>query len=357
MARIHGMRTRRSIESLETRACPAVMLTGGGAQDLFLTGDPEGALLIEQTADGEFTITDSGADPGDASDDTVLDGMTTRDLRVFLNGDDDEVTVDLGGFTTPDDVYLQLRSGANTLTVVNGAVGDDLGIWGRSDQDVVTLGGGAAPLSVGGDLYVNLDGDGGDLLTVESDVEVGDDARLYYINEIEFVATVDDGGTPEDETDDSLLRPVIADDLTIVGGTAGNEVALSAEVGDDAYLYGSRAEDDVFTLTDFSVGDDLVIRTDATGWSWRDRGDDIVELGPRVEVGDDLWVDTSGGDDAVTVDGSTTVGDRVYLLLGSGDDTLTLDPAGFAFGFGFFDGGRGDDTLDGDPLDAMVRRF
>jgi hypothetical protein len=148
---------RLFLEALEDRCCPSVTARVNGGGTLILQGDSAN-LQVTQTAAGTFDVVDAGASLGSFS------GVDS--LRLKLRGDNDTITLDLGGsLGALERVFIQLGKGDGRLTVQNGTV-NFLKIHGGRGNDTVNL---ADTLQVVGRLNVNLF-NGDDVLNLASHV-------------------------------------------------------------------------------------------------------------------------------------------------------------------------------------------
>lgn len=322
MRKKHGKRF--GVEGLEERWTPALTVAGGGSADIIVYGKPNGAVEINQTANGTFEIYDNAV---------LVSTKTTatRDLIVKLGSTNDDVTIDLGGFTAPDDVQVLLGAGNDSLTVLNGSVFDDLLISGSGGDDVVDLGDGVNPLEAD-DLSINLWTAGVDEATIHDLVSINDDFYSYYVNTL----TLEAGSE-------------IGDDLVIIGGTAGNDVVLDGNVGHDLKFYGSSRSYAIDTFTQgatSTIGHDAILYTDNSAYLSVGGSDAVVLSGT---VGNYLFINAAGGSDSVELTGTFSITNptgRMRIYLGNGDDSFTTDatlPAGLT---GTVDGGTGTDTKD-----------
>jgi len=310
------------VEGLEERWTPALTVAGGGAADIVVYGKPIGAVEINQTADGTFEIYDNAV--------LIATKTTaTRDLIVKLGSTNDNVTIDLGGFTAPDDVQILLGAGNDQLLVINGFITDDLLISGSGGDDTVDIGDGATPLEAD-DMTINLWTAGIDEATIHDLVSIGDDFYSYYSNTL----TIEEGAE-------------IGDDLVIIGGTAGNDVTLDGNVGHDVRFYGSSRSYAIDTFTQGAnsvIGHDAILYTDNSAYLSVGGKDTVVLNGT---VGNYLFINAAGGDDIVELGATFSITNptgRMRIYLGNGVDSFTTDatlPIGLT---GTVDGGTGVDT-------------
>lgn len=312
---------RFALEGLEERWTPAITVAGGGTANIVVYGKPVGAVEITQTADGTFDVFDDG--------NLIATKTTSADLIVKLGSTNDNVTLDLGGFTAPDDIQILLGAGNDQLAVINGEVTDDLLISGSGGDDIVDIGDGVSPL-VADDLSINLWTAGTDEATIHDQVTITDDFTSYYVNTL----TLEEGSE-------------IGDDLWILGGTAGNDVTLDGNVGHDVKFYGSNRASAVDTFTqgaNSTVGHDMILYTDNSA-HLSVGGSDTVVLNGTVD--NYLFINAAGGSDNVELGSTFSITNptgRMRIYLGNGNDSFTTDatlPAGLT---GTVDGGSGTDT-------------
>src|SRR5262245_59460971 len=102
-------RLRLVVECRESRVTPATTASVNRFGDLVVTSDVASKIGITQTVQGTFTVTDNG-NPVNGG---VFAGVT-RDLRVTTGKNNDDLTIDLGGFSVRD-VDVRLGDGANSM--------------------------------------------------------------------------------------------------------------------------------------------------------------------------------------------------------------------------------------------------
>lgn len=308
--------TRRGIELLEARECPAVVITAGNNANLKITGSSPN-LVVNQEGATSFRVIDNGTDRGVYS--------TSLDLVISMAGGSDILTLDLNGFTTPRDVRITTGAGSNNVTIREGTVNRDLAITGAGGADAITLGNATDAMKVNGTFAVKLAA-GVDSLTVRD------------LTTLQGNVTVSGANTVAFQQGSEALR-----DVTINSDSKGAAITLAGSIKRDMKWSGTRTGAlESLTLTSTgSVGRDLVILSDGVGQG--NGGKDTLSLGGQV--GGDLRVDTSGGIDTVTLGATLDVGALIDIKLGKGNDTLvhavTVDPGHI----GTLNGGAGQDTL------------
>lgn len=133
----HSLRFRPTLEALEHRACPA-FFAGLVQGNLVIAATESANLSIEQVNPDSFAIAEFNS--GTAA---FIQGVT-EDVIIRLSDQDDSVIMTQFGLTTPDDVYIDLGGGSNSLNLGgfanDGGIGGDLVILGGSGRDVVSLG-------------------------------------------------------------------------------------------------------------------------------------------------------------------------------------------------------------------------
>src|SRR5580704_3089361 len=162
------LQPRLALETLEDRAVPAVAVASAVTArvvngNLTIKGDNSAASNIAITAtdtnaDGvadTFAVTNNGTSVGTF-------GGVTKDVALRLSNNDDTVSIDLGGLSTPRSLSVSMAKGTNALTVADGTVNGSLNISGGSGADTVTLGG-AKGLTVDHGVSVDLGGGTNDL--------------------------------------------------------------------------------------------------------------------------------------------------------------------------------------------------
>jgi len=281
---------RPCFESLEGRDCPSVT-AGVNTGDLIVKATTATSnLAITETAPGSFQISLNGQTLG------AFTGVT-GDLRLELSNQDNiGALINLGGFTTLQNVLASLGNGIDGLTIENGGIQGQLTINGGKGADQVTLGGDGNPLNIGGAAGISLGASTADTVTLSTGVNVGRDLNVSADN---F---------------NMLAGSAVGGDLGL-SGRGGCWILLNGHVEHDATFIGSP-RDDNFTLgATGSIGQDLTIRPQG--------GADTIAV--HGDVGRDLLINSSnwGGAKAVQFDGQ--VGRDASIKLGSGDDSVDLN--------------------------------
>ena len=281
------------VENLTGGSDDDVVVIGGGT----LTGNVDGAGGNDQLQldDVNNTVSVNGADTGTA---TGIGGTFSNVENIDGNDSDDSFTIASGGSLTGDingmdgDDTLAQADGTNAFTVDGAGAGTvtDLGgtfseienLDGGSDDDTFTI-------NADGSLEGHIDGMGGNDTLVQAD---GDN-----------VFTIDGADTGT---------------VTDVSGTFSNVENLTANAGEDAFLFGSGGS--LSGNIDGGTGFDSITQTDGNNaWS--------------VDAMNSGDVDDLGG----------TFSNVEDLIGGDGDDSFTIGTAGSLDGF--IDGGDGNDTI------------
>jgi hypothetical protein len=314
------MRSRTSlrlgVERLEDRTVPAVTASVINGS-LVVKDDGSAASNIAITA------SDTNAD-GVADTFTVADGSTavgtfnnvTRDVVLRLGGEDDTVSIDLGGLSAPRGIAAALGNGTNSLSIDNGTVKGSVSVLGGSGTDTVTLGGTKA-LTVNGSAALDLGDAANDVLHLRQATVQG-----YLLAFAANNVTLDAGST-------------VVGSVFLVGGTGGNTVNLNGTIEGSAVLlsrqFGSTAGS-TLNITGTVDGNVGFLGSNQT---------DKLSLSASGSVGGSLIALLGGGDDTAAVSGTVT--NNLVLDGGAGNDALTI--SGAVGNRTVVTGGAGDDTL------------
>jgi hypothetical protein len=256
---------RPCLELLEDRSCPSVSV--GFSNGILVVKDNQSAnLAVTEVKAGVFTVSDQGS--------LVGTYIVPAGISVQLTGPNSTVGVDLDGHKTPGDISVNLGTGTNQLDVHGGTIQGNLTAKGGPGADSVVLGG-AAPLRVTQDTFVQLNDGVGDSLQMNGNVTLQGNLTVTSANQVTLAAGSSVGGS-----------------AIITGGPAGNQAEVDGTVGGLVRFSGSAQH-----------SDDLAIGHKAT-------------LGAlSIVLGD--------GDSTVSMDG--TVLGKFYLQNGMGNDSIDLD--------------------------------
>lgn len=360
--------TRLAVESLESRVTPATAASVNRFGDLVVTSDVASKIAITQIVQGTFAVTDNGNPVGAG----VFTGVT-RDLRVTTSNNNDDMNIDLGGFSVRD-VVVQLGNGTNSLKLTNGSIsfvsiaGVFVNSWfnctrGGTGDDFVTL----DRLQVAGNVGINV-GNGANSIALADgsiagslsiltgagtdSVFIGDGLTTLSAGSTYVV----DGGDPNDTLivnplvtlrnlyESSFNTVILAANSRVTGYVTGwggfnvaNVFQLGGRVDQSVSFGGSGGADFLMVQATASIGGSL--RTALFG------GNDTVSL--NGAVGGHFVLDAGSGDDSIDLVGPIT-GD-VTGFLGNGNDTLnlagTVGTAGFTDAKFNIDAGYGNDTV------------
>ena len=340
-------RARLRVEHLEDRTTPAASAFVNFSGDLVVNDNVAANLAITQVGSNSFQVTDNGNPVGAGTFNGVF-----RDVRIQTSAADDTVLIDLGGFSAPRNLIVNLGHGNNSLTVQSGGVLGSIGYnvivgWGGwfyqnfggggGNDDIavtgVTVSGRIGIWTGGGDNTVSpADGSVAGMVTVltgagQDSVTLGDGVTTF---DVAGVTNFFDGGGPND-----LL--FVNDFVTIHNLTtsAVNSVTLAGT----STVHGS-----VYVAGGFNVANDLTIdgRVDAGVTYWGSGGVDTLTLSATASVGGGVNLYLGGGNDVVDLSGA--IGGSLYLDAGFGDDQVTL--SGSVGGNANLLLGSGNDSLD-----------
>lgn len=310
---------RLNVELLEDRSVPTVTASVVGGS-LVVKGDPTAASNVTITASD--TNADSTADTF-----RVVDGATTvgnfggvtKNVVLNLSDNNDTVSIDLKGLTTPGEIRANLGKGSNVLTLIGGTVKSSLGVSGGSGTDKVTLGGTTAvsALTVNGNAHIRLDGAIDDVLHLTGRATVKGQLSADAVNNITLDAgsTVGksveiDGGTGGNTV---VLNGAITGSVEFEAegnSTAGSSLTIGGTVGGNAEFEGTRLVDTLVVTG--TIGGHLKAELG--------KGNDVATIGGRVSG--NLRLSADGGNDTLVVTG--TIGGNLKAELGDGNDVATI---------------------------------
>jgi hypothetical protein len=338
-------RTHLTVEALEDRAVPAVMASVIHG-DLVVLGDPKAASHLSITASD--TNADKVADTFKVMDGTATVGTfsgVTHDLILRLGKEDDAVTIDLAGLSTPHGIRANLGGGDNSLSILNGTVKGAVLVRGGADGNVVTLGG-ATALTVNGGVFAHFAGPGNGVLELKG-------SALVKGNVV-----TDDVASVKLDAGSAVGKNVIDH-----GGAAADTLSVTGAVGGDVVFFGGKGAD-TLNVTG-TVGGSVIAFLGA--------GNDVAKVGGAVAGG--VFLDGGPGNDTLTLSGAVAGRTAVFggkgndvvtvaatarlnkaagIVLGKGDDTFTLSGAA-VFRNLFAQGGRGGNTFVGNRAQAGLK--
>jgi hypothetical protein len=338
-------RAKLSVRPLEDRITPATTAFINFYGDLVVSATAASNIVITETAQGAFNVTDNGLTIGTFAN-------VFRDVRVFGSAADDNVTVDLGGFSTRD-VILLLGDGNNTIDVHNGVVDfvtiTGFGTWwgygrGGFGNDNISLSG----LSVLASVAINT-GDGTNSVTITDTAISGglgiftgtgnDTVVLSGATSANFTQVIDYGGPNDSLTVNSgvILNNLYTSAVNFVTLVAGshivgyvtdyggantpNSLTIGGMVDGNVFFGGSGAADTLDLAAGATVGGN--VRTYLYG------GNDVVTLDGNFAG--NLYIDAGAGNDSISFNGQSGLSATIYL--GDGNDTFTLNGTVGASGF------------------------
>ncbi len=307
---------------------------GGGAQNHF--------EMFGTSLPGGLQVSSAGTQDSVTVGQMSLDGTRVTlggDLSILMNG------VNASFFAVSMDITGDVSVGGTTEYLSESVALGSLTVSGSIDMDVLLDNTGVLLVNinhVGGDVNLNLRGDGGDSSTPVDryDFEI----NPTFLDSSITSPMVIDGNlnyTTTDEVNEGLFRQVeIGGDLVVVMGAVGNnslEITELTAVGDILLTGGAGAND--FVLSEVTAGNDLV-------YSGGD-GDDTVELADTsTTIGDILLSSGLGVNDFIVLD--TTAGDDLIFNGGDGVDTVELSVVSAGDDIRLNDGaGAGDYLLEG----------
>jgi hypothetical protein len=335
-------RTRLFVEPLEKRCYLSISATLLANGSLLISADePVSPLEVTQTAADTFKVIANGNPVGPGNGATPVAGVysgVTRDLKIVLRGDnDDQVTIDLGGLTTPGSVLVNLGGADaspavspladNTLLVQNGTIAGNLTVLAGAGGDAVDLGGATGALTVNGNVRVSLGG-GADQVTLRDVAKVNGSLIVAQVEQV----TLEAGST-------------VGRHAAVTGSAEGNSVDVGGSIGGNLSFIGSARSDKVDTLkvrsgavvagnlnahldavfSFWSGGNDVVSLDGKIGGSVHlaaGRGDDQFDLGGKIEGA--LFLDAGAGKDTVNLNGGSEIVKSARIFLGAGDDAFTF---------------------------------
>jgi hypothetical protein len=310
---------RLNLQVLEDRSVPAVTASVVNGS-LVVKGDTAAASNVAITAsdtnaDGAadtFSVTDGGTSVGSF-------GSVTKDVVLRLSSNDDTVSIDLGGLSTPRGISVSMGKGTNALTVANGTVAGSLSVAGGSGADTVTLGG-VTGLTVNGNAVIDLGSGDSDALQLT-------DATFnrYLLAYSAETVTLDANST-------------VAKGFGVLGGSAGTTVNLDGTVEGSVAVAGAGA---CFHGTSATSASTLNLAGTVDGSVAFVGGGGSDTLNVTGSVGGNLLAYLGNGDDTATVSGTVT--GSLVLDGGAGNDTMTL--SGTVGNRAIISGGAGDDTV------------
>lgn len=276
----------RGLEALEGRR----LMTVGVeviAEDLVVTGSPDGDVAIVSTDDGLFEVYDDGVLVETA------EGVTD-DIRVNIDGTGervDRLTMQLNDANI-DQLMLNLGQGENEVALETGSISGSVRYNGGGGEDSLEVSEG---FEIGRSLNAYMRG-GND--TVDLDGRIGRTANIY-------------GGAGEDFFE---LGPnaEIGKRLNIRAGGGDNTAMIDGQVGGSLYYRGGAGDDVVDILANAAVSGRSNLLLGG--------GDNSASI--EGTLNDRLRVKAGSGDDELHIAESANIEDTMRIKLGSGDNTL-----------------------------------
>jgi hypothetical protein len=351
---------RLSLQPLEDRSVPSVTASVVNGS-LIVKGDATAASNVAITAsdtNGDkvadtFAVTDGGKSIG------TFSGVT-KDVTLRLSNNDDTVSIDLGGLSTPRGLSVSMAKGTNTLTIADGTVSGALNVNGGSGADNVTLGGttgltvksnAALDLGAGTDGVQLTDATFSRNLLVASAETVTLDAKSTVARD--FAAFGGSAGTTVN------VAGTVKGSVAVAGGfgrnAGGDTLDLTGTVSRDVAFFGGGGSD-TLTVTgkvggslfaDLGSGDDTAsVGGTVTGSLNLAGGAGNDTLTVSGKVGKRTFIDGGAGNDTVAITATASLGGNAVVSLGAGNDKLTVDPVATVPGL-TANGGSGTDTFVG----------
>jgi hypothetical protein len=313
---------------------PVATVTSG---NLTVTDDTAANLTITQTGANSFTVFD-GATPVSGGTFTGVTGTIT----VTTSSSDDTVTIDLGNFTAPSSISVNLGDGANSLTVKNGTITGYLFVQGGGGNDTVTT----TNLTVNGNTTVYA-GAGDNNVTMTSGtmkgyltivtgsgidtVVLGDGATALTVQKSVIFS---DGGSPDDSLDLKAFVTIVGTLYTYAvntvtmeqgseiqssivywgGYNVANNLWVGGVVDNYVYYYGSSGVDELDVIVTATIGRSV--------YAYMGAGDDIVDVDGTISAS--LYVDGGDGNDTVTLGATSLIVASSAIYLDAGNDTLNV---------------------------------
>lgn len=255
----------KGLEALEGRR----LMTVGVeviAEDLVVTGSPDGDVAIVSTDDGVFEVYDNGI---------LVDSAegVSDDIRVSIDSSGqsvDRLTVQLNE-SEIDQLMLNLGNGENEVALETGSVSGSVRFNG---------------------------GSGDDSLEIADGFEIGRSLNAYMR-----------GGNDTFDIDGDVLRSV-----NVYGGQGEDyfEIGPNVEVGRRLNLRAGSGDNTA--MIEGQIGGNLYYRGGA--------GDDVVDILANAAISGRSNVLLGGGDNSASIEGS--LGDRLRVTAGAGDDELHI---------------------------------
>lgn len=315
----HRLRTRVFLEALEDRWCPSVNFSSNNGT-LLITGsssNPGGSIAITETAANTIAVTDGG--------NPVTTQTGIKNVTVKLTSADDNVAVNLGGFTLQGNLNINLGSGTNVLSLGNGTIGGELKVAAGSGTDHVTLGDGSTSLTVSKNTSIDTDGGANDALMMQGGVDLKGSLLTDSISSITLAnqSTVEKNAT--------FLGSKNGSTIELDGSIQGRSVFLAPFISSSTSSKltlgsnGSIGSDLVFTSSLFSKASNTLDVEGKVGgdvfFFGTGQGDTLTE-GASGSIGHNLIATFGEGSNQVDIAGS--IGNNVFLTVGGG--TVTVEP-------------------------------
>lgn len=254
----------RTLESLESRIALTVaaeIING----NLIVSGEADGAVAIVGSANGNYSITDNGVEVSSVSG-------VTRNVRVTLPTQDanDAVSIDLGENSVRN-LYVNLGSGDNELTVSNGTIQ------------------GATMIRAGG---------GDDSVSLAADLNLANEANVWL-------------GDGDNDLD---VASQLSRSLTVKTGAGNDYFSMAPGSSIARNLNATLGDGDNFSVIDGAIGRNLSLTAG--------EGDDIVALSDLATVGRDATISLGEGEN--TLDQAGTINEGLFVDTGKADDALAL---------------------------------
>jgi hypothetical protein len=337
-----------AVEALEHRLCPSITATLHKGV-LTVNGTATTSLVVKEIAAGSIEIDDGakvlygkgGANPGFTGVNSIKLDLTAPN----------KVNVDLGGNTLAGFLSAKLGNGTNSLNVLDGTVSGRVTITGGTGADAVTFGDstGKTTLKVGRDTSVNLGGQTGDTLVVQTGVTISKELEASAA-----VVTISGGSTVgELEASAGMVTlkagSTVTHEVEISGGNAGTVVDVEGKIGGELEVSANRKLGNQTVGSKLTIGATANIGGDVEFESARSNAKaSTLTTAAGSVIGGNLEFRGTGQGDTVTIGGAVgtaTHGGKVDLDLGAGNNQVTFSKSSVIARAVDVDFGNGNNTL------------
>jgi hypothetical protein len=383
-------KTRLSVEQLEDRNCPSLTIA-------FMSGN---LTVGGAPTHGDLTVTETAANNFQVKDGTFNYGTYKVTGNITLNLTSHQghpINIDLGGFSAPNNITINLGLGDNTSNVANGIgvfssvpggrINGSLTVQGGSGEETFLPGfkvNGIIPtplsLAVGADLVFTAKAnlapgninvmDTGVLFATPPTVTVAGNVRTSAVDGLGLASGTTVGRSVIAFTGGEKalfveLQAKVNQDVTLNYGdsTQGSTVQLdpTAKIGGNLFAGLGNGPNSFSSAPGSVLGNATVLGGAGmgtftfggavNGWLTANLGDGANTLSFQASgsVGGNLTVTNGNSNDSITLDGS--VAGNTNVSLGNGDNTVTIGSA--PEGTLFWTSGNGNDSVTfGDTTNA-----